>query len=266
MRRKSFVAAEITEPKIASQLRPLAGSRLPLGPLAVIVAALPWLIAAGGKAAPGGPKGKASASASSASVSASASAVVAPVTTSSIVAPISSTAVSPLTPRPDEAPPVKASASAKPAASYDALMAEVAALRARVGVIANAVWKSRITVSVRLNGSHARVASAKLFVDNALVWTGPKSFTADDPVQIFDGGVAPGLHAITLEIERRDDRDETYRTVDRATATLMVPQGKRLEVNARLDDDSDMGDDFPDDGEGTYDMRLRLKAKAVNVQ
>jgi len=244
MRRKSFVAA------------------------ALVVAAVPWLLAAGGKPAPGGPKGKPSASASSAaSISASASAsAVAPITTSSIVAPISSTAVSPLTPRPDEAPPVKASASAKPGASYDALMAEVAALRARVGVIANAVWKSRITVAIRLNGSHARVSGAKLFVDNALAWTAPKSFSADDPVQIFDGGVAPGLHAITLEIERRDDRDETYRTVDRATATLMVPQGKRLEVNARLDDGSDMGDDFPDDGEGTYDLRIRIKAKAVDAQ
>ena len=233
----------------------------------LLTAAIPWIVAAGGKAAPGGgsPKGKASASVS-ASVSATVSTTSAPLPSSSIVAPVGSVAVSPLTPRIDEAPPVKASASGKPAASYDALMAEVAALRARVSVISNAVWKSRIQVSLRISGSHARVAGAKLFVDNALVWTAPKGFTADDSVSIFDGGVAPGLHAVALEIERRDDRDETFRTIDRTTATLMVPQGKRLEVETRLDDDSSMGGDFTDDGDGKYDLRLRMKAQAVDVK
>ena len=238
----------------------------------LLVASIPWIVAAGGKAAPGGvaAKGKPTASAStttSASVSATAtttSATTAP--SSTVVAPVGSVAVSPLTPRIDEAPPVKASASGKPAASYDALMAEVAALRARVSVISNAVWKSRIQVSLRISGSHARVAGAKLFVDNALVWTAPKGFSAEDLVSIFDGGVAPGLHAVALEIERRDDRDETFRTIDRTTATLMVPQGKRLEVETRLDDDSSMGGDFTDDGDGKYDLRLRMKAQAVDVK
>jgi len=171
----------------------------------LLVAAIPFIVAAGGKAAPGGPtpKGKPSASAStsvstSASVTASASATgtSAPLSSSTIVAPVGSVATSPLTPREDETPPVKAAASGKPAASYDALMAEVAALRARVSVISNAVWKSRISVSLRVSGSHARIAAAKLFVDNALVWTAPKGFSAEDAVAIFDGGVAPGLHAV----------------------------------------------------------------------
>jgi hypothetical protein len=236
----------------------------------LLVVAIPWIVAAGGKAAPNGPaaKGKASASVS-ASVTASASVPLippAPLSSSSVVAPVGSVATSPLTPRIDETPPVKASASGKPAASYDALMAEVAALRARVAVISNAVWKSRITVSLRVVGSHARIASAKLFVDNALVWTAPKGFSAEDMVSIFDGGVAPGLHAVALEIERRDDRDETFRTIDRTTATLMVPQGKKLEVETRLDDDSDMGGDFTDDGDGKYDLRLRMKAQAVDAK
>ena len=235
--------------------------------LAALLATVPCIVAAGGKAAPNGPtaKGKASASVS-ASMAASATITSAPLSSSSIVAPVGSVATSPLTPRIDETPPVKASASGKPAASYDTLMAEVAALRARVSVISNAVWKSRITVMLRVVGSHARIASAKLFVDNALVWTAQKGFSAEDMVSIFDGGVAPGLHAIALEIERRDDRDETFRTIDRTTATLMVPQGKKLQIETRLDDDSSMGGDFTDDGDGKYDLRLRMKAQAVDVK
>lgn len=159
---------------------------------------------------------------------------------------------------------MKAVPSTKPSVAYDELMADVAALRARVGVIANAVWKSRLSVSLRTTGSHARIAAGKMLLDGAPVWSMQKGFSADDYQGIYDGGVAAGLHAVTIELELRDDRDETFRTIDRTTATVVVPQGKKVQIEARLDDDSDMGDDFASDGEGEYDVRLRMKAKVVN--
>ena len=203
----------------------------------------------------------------SASIESSASASAAPtvaatasVVTTASAAPISSIAISPLTPRPDEAPPTKA--SAKPSTSYEDLMAEMAALRARVGVVSNKIWTSKLGVKIRLSGSHAKIARATLSIDGAQVWSAPKGFSAEDDTSIFDGGVAPGLHSLTLEIERRDDRDETFRTIDRTTVTITVPQGKKLEVEARLEDDSNMGGDFPSDLSGKYDLRLKMKAKA----
>lgn len=228
-----------------------------------LVAIVPFLLAAGGKPIAGKGKGAASASASSSSAAAAASVVVAPPVPSGTPA-VGSVALSPLTPRPDEAPPVKAEASTKPSASYDELMAEITDLRARVGVIANAVWKSHISVSLRATGSHAEIAAAKLLLDGAQVWTLPKGLTFDDAKPIFDGGVAAGLHAVSLEIERRDDRDPTFRTIQRTTATVVVPQGKTVQIEARVDDDSDMGDDFASDGSGEYDVRLRMKVKAVS--
>jgi hypothetical protein len=158
---------------------------------------------------------------------------------------------------------VKASASAKPAASYDELMAEIAALRARVSMVGNAVWKSRMKVTFRMRGSHAKIAWAHLSLDGARVWSAPKGFAAEDDAAIYEGGVAPGPHALTLEIERRDDRDETFRSIDKTTVTVVVPNGKTLEVQSRLDDDSAMGGDFPSGESGTYDLSLKIKAKAV---
>jgi len=228
-----------------------------------LVAIAPFLLAAGGKPL-GKAGGAATASVSSASSAPTAVATPTPTTPTTNAAPaVGSPALSPLTPRPDEAPPVKAVASTKPSASYDELMADVAALRARVGVIANAVWKSRIGVSLRTTGSHARIAAAKLLLDGAQVWVMPKGFGADDYQPIFDGGVASGLHAVTLEVEIRDDRDETFRTIDRTTATVVVPQEKKVQIQARIDDDSDMGDDFVSDGDGEYDVRVRMKVEAV---
>ena len=201
------------------------------------------------------PKGKKPVASTSASESVSAS-VSAPV----VVPMISGSPVSPLTPRPDEAPPVKA--SAKPAASYDELMAEIATLRARVSMVGNAVWKSKLKVTFRMRGSHARIAYAYLALDGARVWSAPKGFAAEDDTAIFDGGVAPGPHALTLEIERRDDRDETYRSIEKTTVTVSVPNGKTLDVESRLEDDSSMGGDFPSGESGKYDLSLKIRAKA----
>jgi hypothetical protein len=169
--------------------------------------------------------------------------------------------VSPLTPRPDETPPVRAAPGTKPP-NYDELMAEIAALRARVAVVGNAVWKSRLAVTLRLRGGHARITAAKLALDGAQIWVAPKGFLAEDDVAIFEGGVSPGPHAITLEVERRDDRDETFRTIDRTTATVVVPNGKTLGVEVRAEDDSTMGEAFPSDGDGRYRLRLEIRAKA----
>lgn len=222
--------------------------------LALVVAVAP-LLAMSARAAP--PKGKKPVPSASVSASESASATVtAPVV--SAAPTIAGSPVSPLTPRPDEAPPVKA--SAKPAASYDELMAEIATLRARVSMVGNAVWKSKLKVTFRMRGSHARIAYAYLALDGARVWSAPKGFSAEDDIAIYEGGVAPGPHALTLEIERRDDRDEAYRSVEKTTVTVSVPNGKTLDVESRLDDDSSMGGD-PESGK--YDLSLKIKAKAA---
>lgn len=225
--------------------------------LALVVVFAPLLAMSVVSAAP--PKGKKPVASASVPPSESVSATVsAPV----VVAPmISGSPVSPLTPRPDEAPPVKA--SAKPAASYDDLMAEIATLRARVSMVGNAVWKSKLKVTFRMRGSHAKLAYANLALDGARVWSAPKGFSAEDDTAIFDGGVAPGPHALTIEIERRDDRDATFRSIEKTTVTVSVPNGKTLDVETRLDDDSSMGGDFPSGESGKYDLSLKIRAKAA---
>lgn len=232
--------------------------------IAVLLASAPVIpmLSSGVLAAPKGKKPVPSASVSaSAEPTASVTATATPTAIGSAPA-VASSPVSPLTPRPDETPPVKAAASAKPAASYDELMAEIAALRARVSMVGNAVWKSRMKVTFRMRGSHAKIAWANLALDGARVWSAPKGFAAEDDAAIYEGGVAPGPHALTLEIERRDDRDETFRTIEKTTVTVVVPNGKTLEVESRLEDDSSMGGDFPSGESGKYDLTLKIKAKA----
>ena len=71
---------------------------------------------------------------------------------------------------------------------------------------------------------------------------------------------------MTVEIDRKDDRDETFRSSQKSRFLVDVPKDERLEVTIRVDDDSDMGGDFPSDKKGRYDLRVRAKALAKPVK
>jgi hypothetical protein len=77
--------------------------------------------------------------------------------------------------------------------------------------------------------------------------------------------VAPGRHAITIEAERKDDRDESFRTSQRSRFIVDVPRDNKVTVEVKIIDDSSMGGDFPSDKSGKYDLRFRVKAVAKPV-
>ena len=62
---------------------------------------------------------------------------------------------------------------------------------------------------------------------------------------------------------RRSRRHLPHRPASRVT--LEVPENQRLEATIRIDDDSDMGSDFPSSQKGSYDLRVRVRAKARKV-
>jgi hypothetical protein len=117
--------------------------------------------------------------------------------------------LSPLTPAPNEF-----SDASVPAASvdYDRLLSDIAALRARVAAVSDTLFHSRIAISLETSGDHGRIASMGVSLDDGSVWTSPASFRADAPTVVYDHAVAPGHHAVTVDIERRDNRDSVFRS------------------------------------------------------
>ncbi len=93
----------------------------------------------------------------------------------------------------------------------------------------------------------------------------PAAFAASDPTVVYDHAVAPGRHAVTVDIDRKDDREESFRTSQRNRFTVDIPRDHRVEVQVKIADDSTMGKDFPADKSGRYDMRVRVKAVAKPV-
>jgi len=80
---------------------------------------------------------------------------------------------------------------------------------------------------------------------------------------VYEHAVAPGHHAVAVDVERRDDRNDAFRSSQRSRFVVEVPSDQRLLVDLSLWDDSNMGADFPSDHEGRYDIRVRARAKAA---
>jgi hypothetical protein len=172
---------------------------------------------------------------------------------------------SPLNPAPNEMP---SAPGAAPAAStgvdYDKLLADIATLRARVAAVGDNLFVSRIAIGVRTDGDHGRIARLVVSLDDGVVFTAPQAFhsSSDDSATVYEHAVAPGRHAVTVDIDRRDDRDDSFRTSQRSRFIVDVPKDQRLSVALRIEDDSNMGASFPGDHSGKYDLRVRMKAAA----
>jgi hypothetical protein len=170
--------------------------------------------------------------------------------------------LSPLNPAPNE---FSDAGPASDTADYDRLLADVAALRARVAAVSDTLFHSRIAISVEARGDHGRIAAMSISLDDGVVWTAPASFRPSDATVVYEHAVAPGHHAVTLDVERRDDRNDAFRSTQRSRFIMEVPTDQKLSVDLQVTDDSGMGADFPGDRRGQYELRVRARAQAQAI-
>jgi hypothetical protein len=148
---------------------------------------------------------------------------------------------------------------------YDRLLADIAALRARVAAVSDNLFRSRVAVAVETSGDHGRIAHLEVSLDDGVVYTAPANFHADDSTVVYDHSAAPGRHAVTIEVERRDDRDDSFRTTQRSRFVVDIPRDNRMLLDVRIWDDSNMGKNFEADHSGRYELKIRAKASAAPV-
>ncbi len=171
--------------------------------------------------------------------------------------------LSPLNPQPQELPSNAVDAGVP--VDYDRLLADIAALRARVAAVSDNLYQSRISVALQTDGDKAKIARLTVSLDDGVVFTAPQAFAASDMTAVYDHAVAPGRHAVTVDVDRKDARDEAFRTSQRSRFTVDVPRDHKVDVQVKIIDDSSMGADFPADKNGKYDLRFRVKAVAKPV-
>jgi hypothetical protein len=168
---------------------------------------------------------------------------------------------SPLTPGPGEFP---TAAPKPPPVPYDKLLADIAALRSRVAAVTTTLFSSKLRVVVELDGDEARVSTFRITLDDGIVYAAPDRFGPGEPQVVYEHAVASGHHVVGVEIERYDVRNRQYRTFQTSKFAVVVPESKRLETSITVEDDSDMAEDFPDDQDGEYDLRVKLRAMVLD--
>ncbi len=167
---------------------------------------------------------------------------------------------SPLNPAPNEMPGYANVDAGN--VDYDKLLGDIAALRARVSAVGENLFHSRVAIFVETDGSHGKIGGFKVSIDDGVVFTAPGQFHADDMTPIYEHSVAPGRHSITVDVARKDDRNDAFRNDQKTRFTVDVPRDNELTVEIEVDDYSGMGDDFPSGKSGKYDLRVKVKASA----
>jgi hypothetical protein len=166
--------------------------------------------------------------------------------------------LSPLNPEANEFPD---GGSQAPPVEYDKLLGDIATLRSRVSALTTTLFASKVRVVVETRGSDARVASFSVTLDDGVVFTAPERFMAEDERTVYEHSVAPGHHVLGVDIERFDTRNKEYRTWQSSRFSVVVPESKLVDAHLIIQDSSDMGKDFPEDQDGQYDLRVRLRAR-----
>ena len=173
----------------------------------------------------------------------------------------SGSAESKLSPLNPEANEFSDGGSQPPPVEYDKLLGDIATLRSRVSALTTTLFASKVRVVVETRGNDARVASFTVTLDDGVVFTAPERFIAEDERTVYEHSVAPGHHVLGVDIERFDTRNKEYRTWQSSRFSVVIPESKLVDAHLIIQDSSDMGKDFPDDQDGEYDLRVRLRAR-----
>lgn len=148
-----------------------------------------------------------------------------------------------------------------------ALMDELVQARTRAALLGKTLFKTVTRVYLQnLAGDDAVLSKAVLKLDGAPIFRGDSAaIRGDESRQVFEGFIAPGPHVLTAEIEVSSRTDAAYGYSLRESYKFQALRDKRNELSLVLRDDSDVASEFPDDQDGEYDVRVRLRVRTKEL-
>jgi hypothetical protein len=147
------------------------------------------------------------------------------------------------------------------------LIDEMSQARAKAALLGKTLFKTQLRLRVQnLAAPDPRLVKIELKLDGAPVYVGDgTTLTGDDARQVFEGFIAPGRHVLTASLKQQSREDPTFGYNLHDSYHFKVQRDKLSELTLIVDDDSDMASDYPDDGDGEYDVRLKLRVRTKNI-
>jgi hypothetical protein len=147
------------------------------------------------------------------------------------------------------------------------LMDELVQARTRAALLGKTLFKTVTRVYLQnLAGDDAILSKVVLKLDGAPIFRGDSAaLRGDESRQVFEGFIAPGPHVLTAEIEVSSRDDAAYGYNLRESYKFQALRDKRNELSLVLKDDSDVASEFPDEQDGEYDVRMRLRVRTKEL-
>jgi hypothetical protein len=166
---------------------------------------------------------------------------------------------------PEEAPPPDLSPLRD---EFTSVMDDLVQTRARIATLGRSLFRTKIRVDVQdRSGDDQSLTRIAVLLDGAPVFRAQGAeFNGEDGKRVFEGFAAPGPHTITVEVEMRARDGDTYRYTLRDAYRFEVIRNKMTEVVVVLDGESEIAEDFADDGEGEYDVRTRFRVATRDLE
>ena len=149
---------------------------------------------------------------------------------------------------------------------FTAIMDELVQLRSRTAVLGRQLFNTRVSVTVENRASDDNVLERMvLHLDGAPIFQASSGEVEGDGREAFDGFAAPGPHVLSVEAEQRQRADQSFRYTMRDAYRFQVVRDRLTEITIILEDDSNIGEDFEDDGEGLFDVRTRFRVATREI-
>jgi hypothetical protein len=181
--------------------------------------------------------------------------------------------VTPVTESPDSTKPSEPPAADTEEVSglqteLSSLMDELVQARTRAALLGKTLFKTVTRVYLQnLAGDDAVLSKVVLKLDGAPIYRGDSAaLRGDEARQVFEGFIAPGPHVLTAELEVSSRNDAAYGYSLRESYKFQALRDKRNELSLSLRDDSDVASEFPDEQDGEYDVRMRLRVRTKELK
>ncbi len=167
-----------------------------------------------------------------------------------------------LNPRPGEMPPVgNAGSRGEQTRDVASLLSRVAALRARLAALSTVLLSSKLQIELQSEGDASSVAALTVTLDGGVVFRAPSRAAFEEVKTVYEHAVAPGRHVVGVEVERRAKAASQFATWQSTRFVVDVPPKGTLLTRVELEDESTMGEDFADEGDGDYELHIRMRAE-----
>jgi hypothetical protein len=143
------------------------------------------------------------------------------------------------------------------------LIDELTQARAKATLLGKTLFKTQLRLRVQnLAAPDPRLTKIVLKLDGAPVFVGDgAALRGDAAQQVFEGFIAPGRHVLTAELAQQSRQDASFGYNLHDSYHFKALKDKVSELTLIVDDDSDMASEYPDDGDGEYDVRLKLRVR-----